>query len=228
MNSEKLSQNVESTLKNQYLFWSFMLFGIVFGWLARPPIPSWLLKLFENPIFQYFVLFGIVYTGSKDLKAAFWSPLLFMLIMYLLSLTETEVARRSNRKPVPEAFYNEPVNSSADVNQFEAVDDMEDDGEEDIEDVGAVIQSTDGEMESDDEEEFDDYEGFADGDQDAERKRLSVQLRNQLSDINNQTSAAHSAAIKLVDTYTENLPNVANSTGTEGFYDYQMNCSSCM
>lgn len=226
MNSEKLSQNVESTLKNQYIFWSFMLFGIVFGWLARPPIPTWLLKLFENPIFQYFVLFGIVYTGSKDLKAAFWSPLLFMLIMYLLSLTETEIARKSMNKTAPEAFYNDPVDSYVDVAQFETVgdEDEEEDGEED--EAEAVIQSS---VENEEEEVEGDYESFADGDQNAERRRLSVKLRNQLSDINSKTSAAYTDAVALADTYTENLPNgTGNTVETEGFYDYQMNCSTCM
>jgi len=117
--AEKLSDGVQKTLDNQYLFWSLMLFAIVFGWLARPPLPNWLLSWFDNPLFQYVVLFALVYTGSKDLKASFWSPLILMAIMYLLSFTENKYRKH------------------------EGFEDGEGDGEEDID--GEVTGQADGE-----------------------------------------------------------------------------------
>lgn len=152
--AEKLSDGVQKTLDNQYLFWSLMLFAIVFGWLARPPLPTWLLAWFENPIFQYFVLFALVYTGSKDLKAAFWSPLIFMAIMYLLSFTEDRyIRRRTGREGFEDTDDADAVDAAddeAEENQDEEDVNVEEDlnGQEDNENV-----DLEGDIQEDEEEE---------------------------------------------------------------------------
>lgn len=152
--AEKLSDGVQKTLDNQYLFWSLMLFAIVFGWLARPPLPNWLLSWFDNPLFQYFVLFALVYTGSKDLKAAFWSPLIFMAIMYLLSFTENKYRKHEGFEDGEEDVEvegNTQVDGEDDETEDVVVDDIES-GDADVEEE---------EKEQEDEEE-DENEEFED------------------------------------------------------------------
>lgn len=152
--AEKLSDGVQKTLDNQYLFWSLMLFAIVFGWLARPPLPTWLLAWFENPIFQYFVLFALVYTGSKDLKAAFWSPLIFMAIMYLLSFTEERYARKRTGREGFEDNEETEVNAQDDeADEADAEDDLNGEEEDANVDVDDDIQDNNQENEEDEEEE---------------------------------------------------------------------------
>jgi hypothetical protein len=221
MDSEKLTQGVENTFKNDYFFWIVMLFGIVFGWLARPPIPNWLLNLFENPLFQYLVLFGIVYTGSKNVKAAFISPLIFMFIMYLLSLGDK---RKAN--PQQEGFYNEKSGRESEDDEGEEQDSAQDD-EEDPENYNDFTGI--------DEEN----ENFADQDVEQERKRLAMSLHKGLSDVTRSTSELYTKATDLVDTYStdfdasslgKRLNGTANNTSnttTEGFYDIAA-CNSCM
>lgn len=220
MDSEKLTQGVENTFKNEYIFWIVMLFGIVFGWLARPPIPNWLLNLFENPLFQYLVLFGIVYTGSKNVKAAFISPLIFMFIMYLLSLGDKRQSKTNQ-----EGFYNEKAGQEDGEEEEDSA--QEDEDEEDPENYNDLTGL--------DEQN----ENFADQDVELERRRLATSIHKGISDVTRSTSELYTKATDLMDTYSTDFDasslgkklndtaNTTNGTTTEGFYDISA-CNSCM
>jgi hypothetical protein len=206
MDTENLSQGVKKTLDNQYLFWSLMLFAVVFGWLARPPIPSWLLKLFENPIFQYLVLFGVVYTGSKDLKAAIWSPLIFMGIMYLLNLFDKKKHKR-------EGFYSD---EETEGNNEEGNEDGNEEGNENENENEEGNNENEGnEYEVNENEDFEDKRS---------RKDQAMEIQVGLSELGTKATQLYSTATSLVDSYNRGSDNsTIGNTTTEGFYDY----SSC-
>lgn len=214
MDTEKLSLGVENTLNNQYFFWSVMLFAVVFGWLARPPLPSWLLKMFENPVFQYVVLFGVVYTGSKDLKASIWSPLIFMGIMYLLSFTEN----RSAPKFSNENFQtDDAADADADAGEEAVESDEQDLPESDIPEDSGV-------EDDEEEEEPEPEEGFQDANAtDVERVKYAKKLKRGLSELKDQTEDLYTTATSLVDTYPEKNSNV-----NEGFADYGTSYCGCI
>lgn len=230
MDSENLTQGVEKTFKNDYFFWIVMLFGIVFGWLARPPIPNWLLNLFENPFFQYLVLFGIVYTGSKNVKAAFISPLIFMLLMYLFSLGD-----RRKERTHSEAFYNRVRGGYRETAAEEDGDEEEDqyegdeEGEEDIINEDEVNEETSN-------------ENFIDQEVEQKRKRLAQKIHQGISNVSRSSSELYQEATDLLDTYSDsyanfklnsserkanNMNTTGNTTTSEGFYDLSA-CNSCM
>lgn len=213
MDTEKLSLGVENTLNNQYFFWSIMLFAVVFGWLARPPLPSWLLKMFENPVFQYVVLFGVVYTGSKDLKASFWSPLIFMGIMYLLSFTENvSVPRYSN-----ENFQTDDDADAADIEEPVETDEQGlNDGDIPAADI-EEDEEEDGEVDPEAEEGFQDVNAT-----DVERVKYAKKLKRGLSDLKDQTEDLYTTATSLVDSYPE------KNTMNEGFADYGTPYCGCI
>ena len=214
MDTEKLSQGVENTLNNQYFFWSLMLFAIVFGWLARPPLPNWLLRLFENPVFQYIVLFGVVYTGSKDLKASIWAPLIFMGIMFLLSYTESDRQKEGFYSNAA-SHYSEPFQTDADV-EDDAPEETESEAES-VDDVPAVEED----REDREDREGEGEEGFVDGNStDVERVKYAKKLKRGLSDLKDQTEDLYTTATSLVDSYPD------KNSVTEGFYDYAA-ASSC-
>lgn len=205
--AEKLSDGVQKTLDNQYLFWSLMLFAIVFGWLARPPLPNWLLSWFDNPIFQYFVLFALVYTGSKDLKAAFWSPLIFMAIMYLLSFTENKYRNRR-----PEGFED-----GEDMVDNEQPDDVQDVGEgEEGEDVENETDLVEGDIE---EEEVDNDEEAEEDDviENEEFEDNPIISSNTMNKMNKAKKQLQNA-LKKVNSKSKNVKK-SNKPLTEGFSD---------
>ena len=211
MDSQELSSTFEKTAKNEYLFWLVMLFGIVFGWLARPPIPNWLLKLFENPVFQYIVLFGIVYTGSKNVKAAFISPLIFMFLMYLLSLAD----KKQDTTVGVEGFYNRNYQNIR-GGQLD-IEEENNNNEEDPDEYDNV--DPDEVMDEEQEEEF------ADQDTEQERRKLAFDLHKGISDVSKSSSELYQTATSLVDTYAPDFEvnrnrrtNNIKSNTTEGFF----------
>jgi hypothetical protein len=211
--AEKLSDGVKKTLDNQYLFWSLMLFAIVFGWLARPPLPNWLLAWFDNPIFQYLVLFALVYTGSKDLKAAFWSPLIFMAIMYLLSFTENK-----DRNKKPEGFED-----GEDMLDNEQPNDVEDtDGEEgdDVELETDLVEGDIEEEEADNNEEAEEDE-VIENEEFEDNPIISSNTMNKMNKAKKQLENA----IKKVNLKSKNVKKSKKSLN-EGFSD-AYNFSNC-
>jgi hypothetical protein len=85
---DKTILNTKSILDNKHVFWTAMLFGLVFGGLVRPPLPNYIMDLFDNTLFKIFVLFLIVYTGTKDPKLSLLVALIFMTIMYFVAMTD--------------------------------------------------------------------------------------------------------------------------------------------
>lgn len=226
MESQELSNNFEKTLKNEYVFWIIMLFGIVFGWLARPPIPNWLLKLFENPFFQYAVLFGIVYTGSKNLKAAFISPLIFMFLMYLLSLGDKQTISQQNTEGFRGNRYRPTWGGSYENDEADQVDEEE---EEDQNDDEQNMQGENVDVEDPEVVDEQEQEEFADQDTEQERRKLAFELHKGISDVSKSSSELYQTATSLIDTYspefdgsTKNRTTNAtkNNTTTEAFYNY--------
>lgn len=93
MNQENFASNlsgIQKVLDNQYFFWTATLFVFVFGWLARPALPSWIHNLFQYTAFRYFVLFLVVYTSTKNIQTSLLAPAVFLSIMYVMKTQSNE------------------------------------------------------------------------------------------------------------------------------------------
>jgi hypothetical protein len=72
-------------LQNQWFTAFASLFLILYASLARPNLPLWVVRLFENPFFRLFVLFSIAYAASKNVTVAIVTAIAFAIVMSLLS-----------------------------------------------------------------------------------------------------------------------------------------------
>ena len=140
--SSIFSDNIASTV--------ITLFLVLYGGLAAPKLPGFVVKLFDNAIFRILVLSLIVYKGNRDPKFA-------IMIAVAFTVTMNTIAKQQ--------FMEGFADSTTDTDTLPPEgttpeDDMEDydmEGEDD--DMGDSMDNV--EPFADDLEE-DDVEGFAD------------------------------------------------------------------
>ena len=68
-------------LDNPYVVGAVTLFFVLYGGLAGPTLPSWVKKLFQNPIFQLLLFALIAYRGNHDPFSAAMIAIGFLFIM---------------------------------------------------------------------------------------------------------------------------------------------------
>ena len=61
------------------------LFLVSYVILARPELPSYIVKIFENPLFRLVVISYILYESNNDLLLSVLVTFSFLLIMYLIN-----------------------------------------------------------------------------------------------------------------------------------------------
>jgi hypothetical protein len=76
---------VTQYLQNPYVSATLTLFLVLYGGLARPDLPDFVMDLFDNAIFRMLVLFLIAYTASNNPQIAIMVAVAFTLTMNLLS-----------------------------------------------------------------------------------------------------------------------------------------------
>lgn len=82
---DSINNGFTSLLQNQWFTAFVSLFLILYASLARPALPLWVIRLFENPLFRLFVLFSIAYAASKNVTVAVITAVAFAVVMSLLS-----------------------------------------------------------------------------------------------------------------------------------------------
>lgn len=83
--SEQIMTQFNTAMSNPIFSSVLTLFVILYGTMARPNLPDYIMNLFENPFFRLLVLFLIAFTASKDTKAALLVSLVFLISMNLVS-----------------------------------------------------------------------------------------------------------------------------------------------
>lgn len=76
---------VTQYLRNPYVSATLTLFLVLYGALARPDLPDFVMDLFDNALFRMLVLFLIAYTASNNPQVAILVAVGFTLTMNLLS-----------------------------------------------------------------------------------------------------------------------------------------------
>tara|TARA_R100001163_G_C5068360_1_gene208491 strand:+ start:7248 stop:7523 length:276 start_codon:yes stop_codon:yes gene_type:complete len=76
---------VTQYLQNPYVSATLTIFLVLYGALARPDLPDFVMDLFDNALFRMLVLFLIAYTASTNLQVAMLVAVGFTLTMNLLS-----------------------------------------------------------------------------------------------------------------------------------------------
>ena len=78
---ELIDTTLKSVFSNKYGSSIITLFLVIYGGLAAPTLPKFMVKLFENPVFKILILSLIVYTGNKDPKLAIIVAIVFTVTL---------------------------------------------------------------------------------------------------------------------------------------------------
>ena len=76
--------------ENKYVFHTLSLFLGMYVALARPKLPTFIAKLFENPLFRIVVISYIVYRGNKDPQLSIMIATAFLVTMHMINKTRVE------------------------------------------------------------------------------------------------------------------------------------------
>lgn len=76
---------VTQVLQNQYVTAVLTLFLVLYGGLAKPDLPEFILDLFDSAVFRVLVLFLIAFTASRNYQVALLVAVGFTLTMNLLN-----------------------------------------------------------------------------------------------------------------------------------------------
>lgn len=72
-------------LNNPYVSATLTLFLVLYGGMAKPDLPDFVMDLFDNPLFRVAVLFLIAFTASKNAQVALVVAVVFTVTMNLVS-----------------------------------------------------------------------------------------------------------------------------------------------
>jgi hypothetical protein len=82
---ELVDTTLSSIFANKYASSMITLFLVIYGGLAAPKLPKFMIKLFENPIFRIAILSLIVYNGNRDPKFAIMIAVAFTVTLNMIS-----------------------------------------------------------------------------------------------------------------------------------------------
>lgn len=76
--------------ENKYVLPFVIAFLGMYGALARPKIPSYIEKLFQNTIFRLVVISYVIYRGNSDPQLSLTIVAVFLLIMHSINKKSIE------------------------------------------------------------------------------------------------------------------------------------------
>ena len=82
---ELVDTTLSTIFANKYASSAITLFLVLYGGLAAPKLPKFIIKLFENPIFKIAILSLIVYNGNRDPKFAIMIGVAFTVTLNMIS-----------------------------------------------------------------------------------------------------------------------------------------------
>jgi hypothetical protein len=84
-----LTTTIENLLSNEYTSTGIILFLVLYGGLAAPKLPSFISKLFSNPLFNLTIIFSIAYIYKKNKSIALIAAVVFIMSLQTLNKLET-------------------------------------------------------------------------------------------------------------------------------------------
>lgn len=132
--SSIFSDNIASTV--------ITLFLVLYGGLAAPKLPGFVVKLFDNAIFRILVLSLIVYKGNRDPKFAIMIAVAFTVTMNTIakqqfmegfadSTTDTDTLPPEGTTPEDDDMEGEDDDMEGEYDDMDNVEPFADDLEED-------------------------------------------------------------------------------------------------
>ena len=85
-----VNQNLGWIHENKYVLPVLSLFLGMYAALARPKLPNFIAKLFENPVFRLVMISYIIYRGNKDPQLALMIAAAFLITMHMINKQQIE------------------------------------------------------------------------------------------------------------------------------------------
>ncbi len=80
-----VTQNVRPVVRNEYVYPVLIAFLAMYPALIRPKLPTYIEKLFENPIFRLVLISYILYKSKRDMKMAIMIASVFLITMHMIN-----------------------------------------------------------------------------------------------------------------------------------------------
>lgn len=85
-----VNNNLGWVHQNKYVLPVITAFLAVYAALARPKLPSYIEKLFENPVFRLVMISYILYRGNKDPQLSIMIAAAFLVTIHLINKQKVE------------------------------------------------------------------------------------------------------------------------------------------
>lgn len=85
-----VNQNLGWVHSNPYILPILSLFLGMYVALARPKLPNFIERLFENPIFRLVVIAYILYRGNQDPQTSLMIAAAFLITMHMINKQKVE------------------------------------------------------------------------------------------------------------------------------------------
>ena len=85
-----VNQNLGWVHENKYVLPVLSLFLGMYAALARPKLPNFIAKLFENPVFRLVMISYIIYRGNKDPQLSLMIAAAFLITMHMINKQQVE------------------------------------------------------------------------------------------------------------------------------------------
>lgn len=85
-----INENLGWIHTNNYVLPILSLFLGVYVALARPKLPNFITKLFENPVFRLVMISYIIYRGNKDPQLSLMIAAAFLITMHMINKQKIE------------------------------------------------------------------------------------------------------------------------------------------
>jgi hypothetical protein len=92
-----INQNIGWIHKNQYTLPILSLFLAVYVALARPKLPNFVTKLFENPVFRFIMIAYIMYRGNRDPQLSLMIAAAFLITMHMINKQRVDKMTNTNK-----------------------------------------------------------------------------------------------------------------------------------
>ncbi len=85
-----VNKNLGWVHENKYVFHVLSLFLGMYAALARPKLPRFVEKLFENPVFRLVMISYIIYRGNQDPQLAVMIAAAFLITIHMINKRKVE------------------------------------------------------------------------------------------------------------------------------------------
>jgi len=93
-----VNKNIGWVHTNKYILPVLSLFLGMYAALARPTLPNFIIKLFENPVFRLVMISYVIYRGNQDPQLSLMIASTFLITMHMINKQKVENFGKSKNK----------------------------------------------------------------------------------------------------------------------------------